>query len=286
MVTPRGDDAPIVDSHHHFWDITRLDYSWMPPGESIVRRNYLPADLRPHLQASGVSGTVLVQAHQSLDEADFLLETASTTDFVAGVVAWVDLQDPRIGETLDHLMRRPKLVGVRHQVEDDTDEDWLIRPASVRGLRELAQLGLAYDLLVRPPHLSRIPELAVRVPGLRMVVDHIAKPPIAQGILEPWARDIAAVAEIPGVFCKVSGMVTEADHRNWTVDDLLPYVAHVLSCFGVDRLMWGSDWPVCLLASDYSGVLSAALDSVGPMTPDQRAGFLGRNAIQFYQLEV
>ena len=258
----------------------------MPPGESVVRRNYLPPDLDPLLQASGVTGTVLVQAHQSLEEANFLLQIAEATDFVAGVVAWIDLQAPWAGEVLDRLMQRPKLVGIRHQVEDDPDDEWLIRDESVRGLRRLAQRGLAYDLLVKPRHLSTIPVLAERVPDLRMVVDHIAKPMIADGAFEPWARDIAAVAEIPGIYCKVSGMVTEADHSTWSVDDLRPYVAHVVEAFGLERLMWGSDWPVCLLAASYEGVLEAALEAIGPLTLDQRAGFLGGNAIRFYGLDL
>ncbi|MAF52610.1 MAG: hypothetical protein FI707_14915 [SAR202 cluster bacterium] len=276
----------IVDSHHHFWDLSKLDYAWMPAGESVIKRTYLPADLRPVLRQNDVSKTVVVQAHQSLDETEFLLDIARDTDFVAGVVAWVDLQSPNVGVDLDRLMRRPKLVGVRHQVEDDPDDDWLVRSETVRGLRMLAERGLAYDVLARPRHLSRVPDLAERVPDLRMVIDHIAKPLIKDGVMGPWASDIAAVAEIPGVHCKVSGMVTEADHETWTLADLIPYVAHVVDVFGYDRLMFGSDWPVCLLASGYDRVLDAALEAVAPATPANRAAFLGRNAIRFYGLDA
>ena len=283
---PAGDGDFVVDAHHHFWDLTKLDYEWMPPGESIIKRNYLPDDLSPILEQNGVSKTVIVQAHQSLAEAEFLLDIARDNEFVAGVVAWVDLQSPGVGEDLDRLIRRPKLVGVRHQVEEDPDDDWLIRDESIRGLRMLAERGLAYDVLARPRYLSRVPELADRVPDLRMVIDHIAKPLIKGGTLEPWATDIAAVAAIPGVHCKISGMVTEADHDVWTVADLKPYVAHIVDSFGYDRLMFGSDWPVCLLASTYDRGFAAALETVAPPTPTDRAVFLGGNALRFYRLDV
>ncbi len=277
-------DKSTVDSHHHFWDLGRFDYDWMPQEPSVLRRNYLPGDLAPILERNGVGRTVLVQAHASVEEAEFLLELATSTDFVAGVVAWVDLTSPDVGRALDRLSRGGPLVGVRHMVEADPDVAWLSRDAAVRGLREVASRGLAYDLLVKPPHLKYIPQLAERVPDLRMVVDHIAKPPIASGQMEPWARDLGAVAGIPGVYCKISGMVTEADHSAWTVDDLRPYVARVVEQFGPARLMWGSDWPVCLLASDYDGVRGAAIEALGPMTDDERSGVMGGNAAEFYRL--
>ncbi len=277
-------DRRTVDSHHHFWDLERFDYEWMPPEPSVLRRNYLPRDLRPVLERNCVGRTVLVQAHASVEEAEFLLALATEADFVAGVVAWVDLTSPDVGVSLDRLSRIGPLVGIRHVVETDPDEAWLSRDASIRGLREVARRGLAYDLLVKPPHLKHVPRLAERVPDLRMVVDHIAKPLIAAGEMEPWASDIAAVAAIPGVYCKVSGMVTEANHSGWTVDDLRPYVAHVVERFGFGRLMWGSDWPVCLLASSYDDVRLAAIDALGPMTAEDRDGVLGRNATDFYRL--
>lgn len=275
---------PIVDSHQHFWDLGRFQYEWMPPGPSVLRRNYMPQDMVPLLERNSISSTVLVQAHQSVEEARFLLDLAETHDFIGGVVAWVDLTSRDVGRVLDELTRRPKLVGIRHQVESDPDDAWLSREAAIRGLKEVAARGLAYDLLVRPRHLKYIPPLAERVPDLRMVVDHIAKPLIAQQVMEPWASDMAAVAAIPSIYCKVSGMVTEADHRRWRTQDLRPYVAHVVSLFGFDRLMWGSDWPVCLLAATYDQVLQSALEAIGPMAQEDRAKLLGRNAIEFYRL--
>ena len=276
----------IVDSHHHFWDLERLDYGWMPPGDSVLRRDYLPEDLAPVLARNGVSRTVLVQAHESVEEAGWLLDLAGASDFVAGVVAWVNLASPDVGRVLDGLMKRPKLVGVRHGVEHDADQAWLTRDASVRGLKELEARGLRYDLLTRPHQLAHIPPLAEKAPDLRMVVDHISKPPISTGEMEPWATDIAEVAAIPGIYCKVSGMVTEADQSAWKPEDLEPYVAHVLRVFGAGRLMFGSDWPVCLLAASYDEVLGAALQALGPVSDDDRAKILGGNAIDFYGLDV
>jgi L-fuconolactonase len=274
----------IVDSHHHFWDLSKFDYYWMPPHPNVIVRNYLPEDLAPILKRNGISKTVLVQAHKSVDEANWLLDIAEANEFVAGVVAWVELTDPNVGGVLDALMKRPRLVGIRHQVEDDPDEAWLTRDASIRGLKEVADRGLAYDVLVKPQHLKYVPPLAGKVPNLRMVIDHIAKPLIAQGVIDPWASDIKAVADIPGVYCKISGMVTEADHANWIVDDLKPYVSHIVESFGFDRLMYGSDWPVCLLAADYDRMFKATLDAIGPMPDDDRAKFLGKNATEFYKL--
>lgn len=276
--------ATTIDSHHHFWDLARRDYAWMPPGPSVLRRNYLPDDLAPVLERSGVSKTVVVQAHQSLDEATWLLKLADENDFMAGVVAWVDLTDPEVGRVLDDLGGSSKLVGIRHLVHDEPDDAWLMRDSVIRGLREVGRRGLAYDLLLRPHHLKYVSPLVEKVSDVRMVVDHIAKPHIASGSLEPWAADIAAVAAIPGVYCKVSGMLTEADHSNWKVEDLKPYVSHIAEQFGPDRLMWGSDWPVSLQAASYDRVLDAALQALGPVSEVDKAKFLAGNAERFYRL--
>ena len=273
-----------IDSHQHFWNTKRLDYPWMPPPPSVLQRNYLPAELEPLLKANDIDGTVLVQAHQSVKEANFLLDIAEANDFVAGVVAWVDLTSPDVGDVLDELMKRPKLVSIRHQVENDPDVAWLSREESVRGLREVAERELCYDLLVKPPHLKYVPALAEKIPELRMVVNHIAKPLIAEDIMEPWADEIAAVAKIPGVYCKVSGMVTEADHESWSVEGLKPYINHIVDIFGINRLMFGSDWPVCLLAATYEQVVGAVLEAMEPLSEEHTAKFMGGNATDFYRL--
>ncbi len=281
--------ASVVDSHHHFWDLSKLDYPWMddigmPPGDNVLRQNRLPSDLKPLIDGVGVQQTVIVQAHSSLEEARWLLKLAAENEFVAGVVAWVDLSDPGVGATLDELRWNPYFKGVRHIWHDEPDDAWIMRPDVLRGLRELAARDIPFDLLPRPRHLQYIPRVLEAVPGLRTVVDHIAKPLIAEGVFEPWETDLRHVAEIPGVYCKLSGMVTEADHENWKPGDLTPYVSRVVEIFGYDRLMFGSDWPVCTLAGSYDQVFRAARHALGPMSDANRAAVFGGNAERFYRL--
>lgn len=279
-------NAMRIDAHQHFWDIAKLNYPWMPPGESVLRRNYLPEDLEPILRRNNFDGTVVVQANVVMEETWWLLDLASRHDFILGVVAWVDLTDARVGDALDRCQRHPKFKGVRHIVHDEPDLRWLLRPDVLRGLGELARRDIPYDLLLRPPHLPLIPELADRTCGLRMVIDHIAKPPIASHETEPWARDLETVARIPGMHCKLSGMITEADHANWSAEDLRPYVQHVLKLFGPGRLMFGSDWPVCTLAGSWKEVLAAFTQSCGPLPQQRRNEILGETAARFYSLAV
>jgi L-fuconolactonase len=277
-------DSMRIDAHQHYWDVTRLDYPWMPPGDSILRRNYLPEGLEPVLRDHHFDGSVVVQANVVMEETHWLLDLAARHESIKGVVAWVDLTDPRVGATLDECGKHPKFKGVRHIVHDEPDERWLLRDDAVRGLKELAARGIPYDLLLRPVHLTLIPELADRVPGLSMVIDHIAKPPIASHIREPWARDMETVSKIPGMHCKISGMITEADHTGWRTDDLRFYVQHVLKLFGPDRLMFGSDWPVCLLAGSWKRVLAAFTQACGPVPQPEREKILGGTAMRFYKL--
>ena len=280
-----SNSSQVVDSHHHFWDVGMRDYPWMPPGESVLRRNYVPEDLAPALEQGDVDKTVIVQAHQTVEETVWMLDIAENTDFVAGVVGWVDLTADDVGDTLDELQANPWFKGVRHIWHDEPDDDWLSRPGPVNGLREVAARGLAYDFLVRPQHLKYVPEIMDKVPDLRSVIDHIAKPLIAEKVVEPWLEDLREVANIPGMMCKVSGMVTEADMENWTPDDLAPYVAHVLGMFGYDRLMYGSDWPVCLQGGSYQQVIDAARKTLSSLTSEESSAVFGGNAARFYRLD-
>ena len=281
-------NATVVDAHHHlWWDPNPTDYPWITDEVAFLRQPFTPADLRPHLDAVGVDRTVLVQTRSSPDETRQLMETAAKTDFVGEVVGWVDLTGPDVAETLAALRARPDgatLVGIRHQVHDEPDENWLLRSDVQRGLRAVADAGLVYDLLVRPRELPAALDAARALPDLRFVIDHIGKPPIRSGELEPWASLMAPFAELPQVACKLSGMVTEADWHRWSPDDLWPYVERVLAWFGPGRLMWGSDWPVCLLAAQYPTTYQIVADMIRSLTDAERAAIVGGNAARFYRL--
>lgn len=277
--------VPVVDSHQHFWEIDRFDYSWMPDG-SPLSTDYGPQDLKPLTKAAGVDRTVVVQAVSSADEARWLLELAEQHEFIAGVVGWVDLTDPKVGDTLDELQRNKYFVGVRHIWESEQDLGWIVNSGAIEGLKELSRRQLPFDFLARPANLPYIPQVMDQVPDLRGVVDHIAKPLIAEHVIEPWLSDLRKVASINGMHCKVSGMITEADQDNWTVDDLRPYVHHVMGMFGPDRLMFGSDWPVCTLAGGYDQVAGAAREIFGKLSPSAKADVFGGTAARFYRLNI
>ena len=270
-----------IDAHQHFWDLARFTYSWMPPAPSVLRRNFLPDDLAPILTRNRFEGSVLVQANTVVAETHWLLDLADANEFVRAVIGWVDLTDPLLGSTLDELQRRPKFKGVRHLVHDEPDDSWLLRSDVLAGLSELERRALPYDLLLRPRHLPLVPRLAERLPRLQMVIDHIAKPLIGDQIMEPWARDIEEAAKLPQVYCKLSGMITEAGPKPWR---LAPHVAHVMRIFGPERLMFGSDWPVCLLAGTWKEVLAAFTQAIGPQPIDVRERLLGGTAREFYRI--
>jgi L-fuconolactonase len=252
-----------IDAHQHFWEPGRFPYPWMPPDPSPLRRTFLPEQLGEILARNRFDGCVTVQASTVDGEGDWLLALADRHDFIKGVVAWVELAAANLPRRLDEL----QLSG-----------------GVIEGLRELARRDIPYDLLLRPQHLFVVSELADRIPKLRMVIDHIAKPPIASGRLEGWAKDMERIAAIPKVFVKLSGMITEADPQNWSADHLRPFVQHVLKLFGPDRLMFGSDWPVCLLAGTWKEVLAAFTQALGPLPLEDRSRILGETAARFYRL--
>lgn len=279
--------ARVIDAHQHFWDPARADYPWMIGPYAALRRRYGPEDLAPALAACGVSGTIVVQARHDLDETRQLLTLAAGNDSIAGVIGWVDLTDPAVADTLASLRAGAggqHLVGIRHQVHDEPDPEWLVRRDVLRGLRAVEGAGLAYDLLVRSRELPAALNVAHRIPGLRLVIDHLAKPPIATGELEPWASLLQSFAGLENVACKLSGLVTEANWAVWQPDDLLPYVRHALEVFGPRRLLFGSDWPVCLLAASYHEVLEAALATLRGLTGDELGSVLGDRAVHTYRL--
>ena len=244
----------MIDAHVHFWD---GPLGWMTPEMARIARPFGPEDLRPSLAANGIDRVVLVQTQSSVDETQRFLALAAADDLVGGVVGWVDLTSAHVADTIAELCESRYLAGVRHQVHDEADPDWLLRADVRRGLRAVQKAGLAYDLLVRARDLPAALRIARAFPELRLVIDHAAKPPIASGELEPWAARLAPFAELEQVFCKVSGLVTEADWKRWRPEDLRPYRERLLGWFGEDRLLFGSDWPVCLLAASYEEVVEA-----------------------------
>jgi L-fuconolactonase len=279
----------IVDAHHHFWDPATADYPWLTDELAPIRRAFGPDDLAPLLDAAGIDATVLVQARSSLEETEAFLAVADRSPFVRGVVAWVDLRDPAVDETIARLRAGPggnRLVAIRHQVQDEPDPDWLGRDDVRRGIAAIGRAGLAYDLLVRARELPAARRLVEALPDVRFVVDHLAKPAIRNGSDPGWNDAVGTFRDLPNVWWKLSGLVTEADWHAWRPADLQPYVDRVLEIAGPERLLFGSDWPVCLLAARYGVVLATARSLIAGLSPSERAAILGATAIGVYRLDV
>ncbi len=282
---PMQTPGPVLDSHHHLWQVARGDYAWMSPDLPIAR-DFMPDELAPLLRQAGVRRTILVQAADTEAETDFLLEIAASCDFVAGVCGWLDMDSDDFPDRLAHYRANPWFKSFRPMLQDLDAPDWILRPRVLRNLAHVAEVGARFEVLTRLPQLPYAVEAIQQTPGLKAVVNHISKPDIASGEMEPWASQIAALRNFPEVYCKVSGLVTEADPANWTPEDLRPYVAHVLDIFGEDRVMFGSDWPVALLAaSSYGDVANALRTVVGPLLGiDGHRKLFHDNGARFYGL--
>lgn len=270
-----------LDAHQHFWRYDPVQYPWIPR-QSALARDWLPRDLTSLQQPLGLDGSIAVQARQSLAESDWLLGLADADERIRGVVGWVDLQAESVEQDLARLARHPKFVGVRHVVQDEPDDRFLLRPAFLRGVKLLPTYGLTYDILIYPKQLPAAIEFVRQFPEQPFVLDHIAKPLIRDGILAPWDEQIRQLARFPNVMCKLSGMVTEADHQRWTADDFRRYLDVVVEAFTPQRLMWGSDWPVCLLAASYEQVWQLVTDYTSEWSQTDRAALFGGNAARFY----
>ncbi|MDX6532334.1 MAG: L-fuconolactonase [Gaiellales bacterium] len=279
----------IVDAHHHFWDPATADYPWLTDELAAIRRRFGPADLAPLVAASGVDATILVQTRSSLAETEAFLATAAETRFIRGVIGWVDLRDPAIDDVIARLRAGPggdRLVGIRHQVHDEDDPDWLGQLDVRRGIAAVGRTGLAYDLLVRARELPAARAVVEALPDVRFVVDHLAKPAIRAGTDPAWTAAIDAFRDVPNAWWKLSGLVTEADWRTWQPADLEPFVDRILEIAGPDRVLFGSDWPVCLLAAPYDVVLATARSLVASLSPTEQAAVLGATAGDVYELAV
>ncbi|WP_328907259.1 amidohydrolase family protein [Streptomyces sp. NBC_00234] len=289
-MTPSGPTSPaaVVDAHHHVWDLSVRDQDWIT-GEELapIRRTFALADLEPEARAAGVTATVLVQTVTVAEETPEFLALARGSGLVAGVVGWTDLTAPGVTDTLAALRELPggdRLVGIRHQVQGEADPGWLLRPDVRRGLTAVADAGLAYDLIVLPHQLPAAAEAAALLPGLTFVLDHAGKPPVAERRTQPWADDLRTLARLPNTVCKLSGLVTEADPHTWTVEDLRPYADTVIDAFGPDRLMFGSDWPVCRLAASYAEVVDAARALTADLTGAEQRAVFADTATRVYGL--
>ena len=276
--------ASHVDAHQHFWRYRPETHGWIDERMQTLKRDFLPADLEPLLRGEAFSGCVAVQASQSLDETRFLLELAESHAFVQAVVGWVDLRAADLERQLESFAGRERLRGVRHIAQDEADDGWLAREDVIRGVGTLRRHGLVYDILVYPRQLESAIALARALPDQRFVLDHVAKPEIARGRLDPWRTDLRRLAELPNVACKLSGLATEARWYGWTAADFRPYLDVALDAFGPGRLMFGSDWPVCLLAGSYADVVGLARGAIAALSRDEQDAVLGGNAARFYGL--
>jgi L-fuconolactonase len=270
-----------LDAHQHFWNYNAHEYPWIPAG-SPLHRDWLPHDLAPLLAKSGIDGCVAVQARQNLDESRWLLDLAAKSSIIKAVVGWVDLRSDALRAQLDEFCSHHQFRGVRHVVQDEPDPEFMLGDAFLRGIGRLAEYRLAYDILIYPRQLPAAISLARRFHSQRLVLDHLAKPPIKSGALEPWQSFIRDLAREPNVWCKISGLVTEASHQSWAAPDFRPYLDTAFESFGARRLMYGSDWPVCLLAAEYEAVFSLAAEYAAFLDESDRAAFFGGNAAAFY----
>ncbi|MGC2618956.1 MAG: amidohydrolase family protein [Acidobacteriaceae bacterium] len=276
---------PRIDAHHHFWHYTPAEYGWIEDAMAGIRRDFLPPDLAEEIRPAAIDAVVSVQARQTLTETDWLLELAAANPFIAGVVGWVPLTDPNIGELLERLSPNPWLKGVRHVLQAEPDS-FFDRISFNEGLAQLHPLNLTYDLLIVHHQLPAAIHLIDRHPNQIFVLDHIAKPPIRTGALHPWQTNLTELAQRPNVFCKLSGIVTEADYQSWTWEQILPYMETALQAFGPTRLLFGSDWPVCRVATTYTGWVHTVERFAQSLSEDERKALFHSSAVRAYNLSV
>jgi L-fuconolactonase len=275
-----------IDSHQHFWRYDAVRDAWITDSMAVLKRDFLPEHLAPELAANGVDASIAVQTDQSESETMYLLGLAEKNTRIAGVVGWVDLRSPGLEQRLEHYSRFPKLRGFRHIAQSEPDDRFLVQEQFVAGVAQVRKFGFTYDILIYPKQLPSAIELAARLPEQPFVVDHLAKPEIKDAKTAPWAAQMKEIAENKNVFCKLSGLVTEADWRHWRADDFKPYLDVVFDAFGTDRLMFGSDWPVCLLAATYRQVKQLIADYVKSFSASDQQNIFGGNAARFYGLKA
>jgi L-fuconolactonase len=273
-----------IDSHQHFWKYDPVKHSWINDNMAAIRKDFLPEQLLPVLTENGVDGCVAVQTDQSAVETDFLIHLSSQHDFIKGVVGWVELKSPFLADRLQYYREFDRLKGFRHILQGEQQRDFCLQPAFLNGIALLEQYGYTYDILILPDQLQYLPDFVGRFPNQRFVIDHMAKPAVASGEIADWKKDIEKVAAYPNVSCKISGLVTEADLTGWKNNDFRPYIDVVVNAFGMKRVMYGSDWPVCLYAGGYPEVIGLVRSYFSTFSEDEQQLFFSSNAINFYRL--
>jgi L-fuconolactonase len=274
----------VIDSHQHFWRFNTQDYGWMSDAMAAIRRDFLPADLHHEMTKAGIDGAITVQARQTLEETNWLLDLADQNDFLRGVVGWAPLISSTVADALERLSQRPKLKGVRHVLHDEPDDNYVLRDDFNRGVAQLRRFKLAYDILIFERHLPQTIAFVDRHPEQTFIVDHIAKPRLKINLLSPWRENMGELARRPNVYCKLSGMVTEALWHTWTAEQLRPFAEVVLDAFGPQRVMFGSDWPVCLVACDYARWREVVEGFISGLSGTEQAGVMGEAAMRAYAL--
>jgi L-fuconolactonase len=275
-----------IDAHQHFWRYDAAEYAWIDDSMRGLRRDFLPDDAKREMSRAGFDAGVAVQARQTLEETRWLLSLADAHPTVAGVVGWVDLQADDVRAQLERFADHRKLVGIRHIVQSESDDRFLMRPAFCRGISMLQEFGLAYDILIYSGHLPVAAEFVAQFDAQPFILDHLAKPPIRSREVDTWARDLHRLSRFPNVMAKLSGLVTEADRNTWTLEHIRPYLDLAFNCFGSDRLMIGSDWPVCTVAADYAATMGLVTEYVSRLSREERAAVLGGNAQRFWNLKA
>lgn len=273
-----------IDAHQHFWKYEPIKHKWINDSMSVIRRDFMPSDLLKVYGENGIDGCVAVQADQTMEETNFLLWLSEQHSFIKGIVGWVDLRAKNVNEVLEEYKTHSKIKGFRHVVQGERDHNFLLRPDFMNGISLLEKKGYVYDILVLPPQLGAVLEFVKRFPNQKFVIDHIAKPYIKDGFYEGWAIMMTEIAKHENVYCKLSGMVTEADFDSWSADQIRPYMNLVLEAFGPSRLMFGSDWPVCLVAGNYKEVKKLVTDFISGLGLPEQSAIMGSNAIEFYSL--
>ncbi|UOQ46973.1 amidohydrolase family protein [Gracilibacillus caseinilyticus] len=275
-----------IDAHQHYWKISRNDYGWITPEVPTLYRDFLEENLIPHLQKHKIDKTIVIQAAPTIEETEFILSQSENSEVIAGVVGWIDIEDPSYKRQLELFLDHPKFVGIRVMIQDMPDAKVILKRKYIDAFHHFGELDLPVDLLVHSNQLSAVVKLLDQV-TIRGVIDHIAKPVIKEGTTEPWRSHMTEIAKHPAIYCKLSGMVTESDHTQWKLEDFIPYVQHIVKVFGLDRLLYGSDWPVCLLAASYDEVIQI-IEKVLPenLTESDKVRIFGENAKTFYKLDV